>query len=189
MTAGDARFVELYQSFYRHIYGYCRRRTNADMVEDAVADIFLTVWRKIDQAPAGDESLPWLYGVAFRVLQSQWRSLSRRRRLSDKLASIGAETVMAPEEYIIFGDESRMVHEALARLKPTDQEILRLTAWEELAQGDVALALGISVGAVRQRLYEARKNLTREFNRLEKKSSTSPAARKGGAWWQQKNVL
>lgn len=109
--------------------------------------------------------------------------------MNDKLASIGAESVMAPEEYIIIGDELRMVHEALGRLKPTDREILRLTAWEELAQSDVALALGISVGAVRQRLYQARKNLTHEFNRLEKKSSTSPAARKGGAKWQQKNVL
>jgi len=189
MTAGDVRFVELYQRFHRHVYGYCRRRTNADIVEDAVAEIFLTVWRKIDQAPEGDGSLPWLYGVAFRVLQSQWRGLSRRRRLSDKLASIGAESVMGPEDYIIMGDESRMIHEALGRLKPTDREILRLTAWEELAQSDVALALGISVGAVRQRLYEARKNLTREFNRLEKEPSTSPAAQKGGAWWQQKNVL
>lgn len=189
MTAGDARFVELYQRFHRHVYGYCRRRTNADMVDDAVADVFLTAWRKIDQAPEGHESLPWLYGVAFRVLQSQWRGLSRRRRLNDKLASIGAESVMAPEEYIIIGDELRMVHEALGRLKPTDREILRLTAWEELTQSDVALALGISVGAVRQRLYQARKNLTHEFNRLEKKSSTSPAARKGGAKWQQKNVL
>jgi RNA polymerase sigma-70 factor (ECF subfamily) len=109
--------------------------------------------------------------------------------LGDKLASIGAESVMGPEDYIIVSDESRMIHEALEKLKPTDREILRLTAWEELAHSDVALALGISVGAVRQRLYEARKNLTREFNRLEKKPSTSPAAQKGGAWWQQNNVL
>jgi RNA polymerase sigma factor (sigma-70 family) len=108
--------------------------------------------------------------------------------LNDKLASIGAESVVTPEDYIVIGDESRMVHVALGRLKPTDREILRLTAWEELAQSEVALALGISVGAVRQRLYEARKNLTREFNRLEKEPSTSPAAQKGGAWWQQKNV-
>lgn len=189
MTVGDARFIELYQRFHRHVYGYCRRRTHADKVEDAVADIFLTVWRRIDQVPEGDESLPWIYGVAFRVLSHQWRGVARRRRLSDKLASIGADSVIAPEEYIIKGDESRMVHEALDRLKPTDQEILRLTAWEELEQREVALALGISVGAVRQRLYQARKNLTREFNQLEKKSSTSPAAQKGGAWWQQKNVL
>ncbi|MFO7547386.1 MAG: sigma-70 family RNA polymerase sigma factor [Acidimicrobiia bacterium] len=188
MTAGDARFVELYERFHRHVYAYCRRRTHADMVEDAVADIFLTVWHRIDQVPEGDESLPWLYGVAFRVLSHQWRGVTRRRRLSDKLASIGAESVMAPEEYIVMGAESQMVHEALGRLKPTDQEILRLTAWEELALRDVAFALGISVGAVRQRLHKARKNLTREFNQVEKKSSASPAARKEGAWWQQKNV-
>jgi RNA polymerase sigma factor (sigma-70 family) len=138
--------------------------------------------------PEGDDCLPWLYGVAFRVLSHQWRSASRKRRLSDRLASLGAEVAMGPEDYIVMSDESLMVRQALSRLKPTDQEILRLTVWEELGQREVSLALGIEVGAVRQRLYEARRNLTREFDRLDAKVDGRPAAQKGGAWWQQKNM-
>lgn len=149
MTGGDARFVELYERFYRHVYGYCRRRTSADRVDDAVADTFLTVWRKIDEVPAVDECLPWLYGVAYRVLSHQWRGASRRRRLDKRLASIGVDSVAAPEEYIIMRQESRRVLAALKSLKTTDQEILRLTTWEELAQKDIASpstsASGLSV--------------------------------------------
>ena len=189
MTVDDSRFVEVYERFHRHVYGYCRRRTGADRVEDAVADVFLTVWRRIDQVPEGDECLPWLYGVAFRVLSHQWRGASRRQRLREKLVAVGVESISGPEEHIVINEEARMVHEALARLKPTDQEILRLNAWEDLAATDISLALGISAGAVRQRLYEARKNLTREFNKLEKKAGTASAARKGGTRWHQKNVL
>jgi len=182
MTAGDTRFIEVYEQFYRHVYGYCRRRTSSDRVDDAVADTFLTAWRKIDEIPPGEECLPWLYGVAYRVLSHQWRGATRRRRLHDRLASMGAEWHTGPEDYIVVRHESQQVLEALARLKTTDQEILRLTTWEELAQKDIAMALGISAEAVRQRLYEARKNLAREYTRLEKKGNRTPAAQKGGAW-------
>ncbi len=75
MTLGDARFVDLYQRYYRHVYAYCRRRTAADKVEDAVAETFLVVWRKIGEVPPGDEALPWLYSVAHRVLGSEKKSV------------------------------------------------------------------------------------------------------------------
>lgn len=62
MSSGDARFVEIYERSYRHVYGYCRRRTTVDQVDDAVADTYLTVWRKIDQVPSGDDLLPGYTG-------------------------------------------------------------------------------------------------------------------------------
>ena len=49
-------------------------------------------------------------------------------------------------------------------------------------QADIAVALGISVGAVRQRFYAAKKKLAEEYNRLESRKIRSPAAQKGGAW-------
>lgn len=182
MTSGDTRFAELYERYGRRVYAYCRRRTDVDRVDDAVADTFLTAWKRIEEVPKGDEALPWLYGVAYRVLSHQWRSASRRRRLDKKLTGIGLDFVSAPEEFIVQRHESRQVIEALDALKTTDQEILLLTTWEELSPADIAVALGISNGAVRQRLHEARKNLARQYNRLENKRMNPLAARKGGAW-------
>jgi RNA polymerase sigma factor (sigma-70 family) len=62
-----------------------------------------------------------------------------------------------PEEYMVMRDESRLVLQALGNLRPTDQEILRLTIWEELSHGEAAIALDISPGAARQRLHEAKR--------------------------------
>ena len=182
MPTGNARFTELYERHHVQIRAYCGRRTGPDRVEDAVADTFLTAWRRIDDVPVGDGALPWLYGVAYKVLSHQWRSASRRGRLNEKLASLGVNVVAAPEEIVVIRQDSRQVLQALERLNATDREILRMSAWEGLSHAEVATALGISVEATRQRLYQAKKNATREYNRLQKKKVKSPAAQKGGAW-------
>jgi DNA-directed RNA polymerase specialized sigma24 family protein len=73
------------------------------------------------------------------------------------------------------------VAKAASRLQRIDQEVLRLTLWEELSYVDAATVLEISPEAVKQRLFRARKNLTREYRRLDLDRKRPPAARKGGA--------
>lgn len=57
------------------------------------------------------------------------------------------------------GVETRSEHEdvmvALTTLKPSDQELLRLHAWEELSRNEIAQVLDISVAAVDMRLHRA----------------------------------
>lgn len=181
MRTDEERFVELYESYHRQVFVYCRRRASAGRVDDAVAETFLVGWKKIDQVPRSSEALPWLYGVAYRVLTSQWRGLARRRRFEDRLASFRMLESKTPEEFIVTRHESRQVLKAASRLKPTDQEILRLSLWEELAHSDIALVLDLKPDAVRKRLSRSLQNLTREYERLENKRLYTPAAEKGGA--------
>jgi RNA polymerase sigma-70 factor (ECF subfamily) len=182
LAGGDALFLEVHDRFYRHVYAYCRRRTHADAVEDVVADTFLIAWRKSDEIPPGDQALPWLYGVAYRVLTHQWRSVFRRERLAEKLSSLGVTAISLPEDVLVVRQEARQLLTALAALKSTDQEILRLTVWEELSQAEIAVTLGINVGAVRQRFYAAKKKLADEYNRLETRRTDHPAGQKRGEW-------
>ena len=182
MAPSDDRFIRLYESYHRMIYVYCRRRASADRVEDAVADTFLVAWKKIDEIPETPDDLPWLYGVAFRVLAQQWRGMSRRVRFEGRLASLGIAPPDLPEDYIVVRHDSRQVLEAAARPRTIDQEILRLSLWEELPHADIARVLDIKPDAVRQRLSRAIKSLAREFDRLEAKRSHTPAAEKGGKW-------
>lgn len=180
MAAEETQFVDLYERYHRQIAAYCGRRTRPDQVDDAVSDTFLVAWRRIDDVPHGESALPWLYGVAHKVLSHQWRSRFRRKRLNSKLKSMGVAPVVKPEEVVVQRSESRRALKALERLGTTDQEILRMAAWEGLTHDEIAVALGIRPGAVRQRFYQAKKNLTRQYNRLEKKRNSSPAAQKGG---------
>lgn len=148
----EARFVEIYRSYSRHIQAYCARRTASSQVEDAVADVFLVAWRRIDQIPE-DSVLPWLYAVAYRVLSHQWRHKARSRRLIERLRGLAEVEAFSPEVSLLKNEEYRVVLAAVSRLRPIDQEILRLTLWEELSHADAALVLGIAITAVKERAY------------------------------------
>jgi RNA polymerase sigma-70 factor (ECF subfamily) len=180
-TAADAEFAELYGRYYRLVRHFCRRRLADDLVDDAVAETFLTAWRRLEEVPTGDHALIWLYGVAYRVVGHQWRSTLRRRRLEDRLLSMTRRPAVAADETVLDQLESRLVLAAAARLGDTDAEVLRLSAWEQLGVADIAAVLEIDPNAVKQRLHRARRNLGREYRRLQSRPLSTPAAAEGGA--------
>ena len=146
-----ARFDALFTAHQRHVLAYAMRRTQAQAdAEDVAAETFTIAWRKIDDIPAV-EPLPWLYAVARRVLANHRRGNGRRERLA---ALLRVEDVATP---IRAGeDRDGPVFAALASLSPADQELLRLVAWEELGNQQIAAVLGITPNAVAIRLHRAR---------------------------------
>lgn len=180
MSTAEARFAEIYGSFFRHVHAYCRRRIAPDGVDDATAETFVVAWRKIDQVPSGSEALPWLYGVAYGVVSNAWRGQSRQRRLREKLNMSADAPPALPEEIVVMRQEARGILDALSSLKPIDREVLRLSVWEGLGAAELAVALDLSPEAARQRLSRARRNLAARYNRLSAGRWASSVARKGG---------
>ncbi len=150
-TSRLARFNALYTAHQRHVMAYALRRTQAPAdAEDVAAETFAIAWRKIDAVPAA-EPLPWLYAVARRVLANHRRGNGRRERLA---ALLRVEDVATP---IRAGEDlDGPAFTALASLSPADQELLRLVAWEELGNQQIAAVLGITPNAVAIRLHRAR---------------------------------
>ncbi len=146
-----ARFDALFTEHQRPVLAYAMRRTRtlAD-AEDVAAETFTIAWRKCDAIPT-EEPLPWLYAVARRVLANHRRGNGRRERLA---ALLRVEDVATP---LRAGDDhDGPAFVALATLSPADQELLRLVAWEELGNQQIAEVLGITPNAVAIRLHRAR---------------------------------
>lgn len=160
-TADDERFGSIYDAHRVALVAYCRRRLPRDLVDDVIAEVFLTAWRRIDQIPSGSE-LPWLYGVARNVVANQHRSSIRRSRLAVRVLSRRSDSAPEPAGTVVAGDPS--VLDALATLSASDQELLRLRAWEELSSAEMAVVLGISASAVDMRLSRARHRFERALN-------------------------
>lgn len=168
----DAKLQRLHASHRDAMWAYCYRRLHRDDVPDAVAEVFLVAWQRIDQAPDDGEALLWLYGVARNVVRSFNRSARRRLRLKSKLAFVRQPNSSTPEIQIIKSAENRELLAAVDRLKPLEQELLRLRTWEELSLAEIASIVGLSVRSVESRLARVRRKLAVSLGAPKKKPQT-----------------
>ena len=153
-SPSEALFAALFDAHFDAILAYARRRTDQlSDAEDVTADTFTVVWRRMEHLPTDTSAqLPWLYGIARRVVSNQRRTMARRQRLLDRLRSALVLHRSPTSETDIAG--------AMAALRPADQEILRLAAWEGLRHAEIALALDITPNAAAIRLHRARRRLS-----------------------------
>lgn len=171
----------LYNRWYPDIWAYCRRRVSDQRVDDLVAETFMTAWRRIDDVPEGPAARLWLYRVAYRAVGHEWRGRSRRRRLDQRLKLAREPFISSPERAVLVGDELDRVLEAARNLKDDDAELLRLVTWERLPPSEIAKVLDVSPNVVSQRVRRARATLTKQFERLERRTpDRTPAVRNGG---------
>ena len=86
---GESRFRDLFDGHHRAVMAYFMRRIPNEMdALDATEDVFLVAWRRIDKVPEDDAALPWLYGVARKVLANHRRGDARLSRLRRRIRDV-----------------------------------------------------------------------------------------------------
>jgi RNA polymerase sigma-70 factor (ECF subfamily) len=149
------RFELVWAEHHARVLGYVlRRAVSVDDAADVVAEIFLVVWRRLDDAPARDTHL-WLYGVGRRVLANHRRGERRRAQLGDRLRREWSQCEPIQPASGSLGELAA----AFRSLSDADREVLALEGWEQLDVGEIATVLGCSRNAVRIRLHRARRRL------------------------------
>ena len=156
-----------------------RRCSSREDAEDVRQKTFEVAWRRLDDVPAGEAALPWLYAVARYVLANEQRGARRRDQLRVRLTQATPRHAGEPQTR----DEIRAVLAAISRLSRQHQEILLLSAWEGLSHAEIAVVLGISERASALRLHRARRRLEEivakegEDRRTQRRRADSAAVR------------
>jgi RNA polymerase sigma-70 factor (ECF subfamily) len=162
----DAQFERLYRAHASSVRAYARRRLTSDtLADDVVSDVFLVVWRRLDEVPR--QPLPWLYGIARRALANRRRGEARVLALRMRIAGgrHDAETD--------HGDDPRVL-QALGQLSSADRELLLLVAWEGLEPAELAQALDAKPGTIAVRLHRARRRFAAALGALDEHVSAAP---------------
>ncbi|HEY1775291.1 MAG TPA: RNA polymerase sigma factor [Solirubrobacteraceae bacterium] len=152
------RFEALFDRYHGEVAAYVRRRAPARLAEDVVSETFLIAWRSLDRVHG--DPLPWLYGVARRVLANDLRREHRRSALAARLAQEPDD----PPTTVLGLDVSEPVRTALLALGHREREAVLLIAWEGLNPKQAAAAAGCSGATFRARLYRARRHLRRALS-------------------------
>lgn len=151
-TPTVVRFEEIVARVRQPVLRFLLRRTDAESAADVLSDTLLVLWRRLDDVPAEAE-LPWAYAVANSCLANHRRGQRRHRALVAKIILLDPPADADPPE------EDLDLSEALKRLPPDDQEILRLWAWEQLEPREIAGVLDVSANVATVRLHRAKKKL------------------------------
>lgn len=181
MTSLEELFKEIYRRYYDELHAFCRRRVGDSDAEDAVAEIFGVVWRKLESSVIEAERA-WVFGIARNVVRNRWRAATRRRRLINRVGGIRQREGVDPsDEFAETGTRHTRVNEALRQLREGDREILIMSAWDDLSANEIAVILDISANAVHQRLHRAKKRLADAISRLQEDSGQRLATEEGRA--------
>ena len=156
---GDAELEALWHEWHRNVLAYALRRADPTTAEDVVAETFVIAWRRLADVP--ERPLPWLLGVARRVLANHHRGERRRHALVDELRA-GRAIPPPPED----AREGRALT-ALASLGERDREALLLHAWEGLGHAEAGIVMGCSPATFAVRLHRARRRFERELARVD----------------------
>jgi RNA polymerase sigma-70 factor (ECF subfamily) len=151
-TSDSDRLEALFREHYEAVLAFARRRASLQVADDVAAETFAIAWRKAHEIPR--DPLPWLLGVARRVLSTQRRSAERRGRLRKRLS----DTVEPVQP--VGGTDARL-GAALDRLPERDREALLLVAWEGLTPHEAAAVVGMTPTGFSVRLHRARRRLRR----------------------------
>lgn len=156
------RFGEIFERHFPQIYRYVARRLGPEDAADVSGEVFATAFRRrLDYDRARPDALPWLYGIATRLVGNH-RHAERRRLLLLSRSAGAWDPGVAFDDVDARLDAQRLgptVMDAIRRLSPGDRDALLLFAWADLSYEQIADALTIPVGTVRSRLHRARSSL------------------------------
>jgi RNA polymerase sigma factor (sigma-70 family) len=140
-----------------------RLLSDHDLAWDVVQDATMVALVSLDRLRSADRFGAWLCGIALNLARR------RRRDLHPPISVRWAPeplTTSSAEEYLEAAEAAEIVKHAVAELAPGQREAVLLFYWRGLTQAEVAAELGISLGAVKARMHQARAALEPKLSSL-----------------------
>ena len=144
-------FALLFAFFAPKLKSYFGRFGATDEVaEDLAQDTLLTLWRKAEQFdPARARASAWVFTIARNLRVDRLR---HERHPDDFRADPPADAPATPEHQLHSAQSERLLHGAMDRLPPEQEEVMRLAYLEDQSHTEIAGRLGIPIGTVKSRI-------------------------------------
>lgn len=148
-------FPELVEAYQDKIFALAYRKTyNTADAEDLAQEIFVQFYRKLNQFRGEAALSTWLYRVALNKASSYMRTRREQMLFGDDPPDISGG--VSPDEALLSDEGSKAVLAAMAKLKPSDKEVLELFYFQGHTAAQTAEILSLSVRGVETRLRRAR---------------------------------
>lgn len=140
---------------------------NSEDAEDVAQEVFIQVFRSIDQFKGDARLSTWIYRITTTKALDHIRSRKRKKRFAFITSLFGAndELVHEPVDFQHPGvaldrkEQAALLFQMIAQLPENQKVAFTLHKTEELSYQEIADVMQLSVSAVESLLFRARQNL------------------------------
>lgn len=156
-NGNDHAFAALYQRYKIPLFRYCLKMLErVEAAEDVLHAVFLKVYEHRTDLVFAEKFKSWIFAIARNQCLTHLRTRGRDITLeADVEGPLESDTQHRVEQ----NEESELVRNAIERLGLTSREVVILREYEGLSYQEIAEVVGISEGAVKSRLFKARRRL------------------------------
>ena len=164
VQGGDKKaYNQLYQQYIGQVYGLCYRLTGEKMLaEDATQEVFIQLWRKIDNFKGDSKFSTWLHTVTSNITISYMRKqkswLQKMFNIEDSVAINAVGGLPEAQESSSAVDLESYV----ARLPDRARIVFVLHAIEGYRHHEIAAMTNMAVGTSKAQFHRA-KQLLKEW--------------------------
>lgn len=174
LKAHDERaFNELVRQYERRVYGLVYRMLGRrDEAEDLTQEVFVQVFKAIDQFRGDSKLSTWVYRIAVNLCKNRSKYLSRRhdgaqddveavaeRVPLHEAKGVTSADVSRPDDLYAGMQVERVVQVCIAKIEPEFREVLVLRDVEDLSYEEIGQITGLADGTVKSRIHRARAQL------------------------------
>jgi RNA polymerase sigma-70 factor (ECF subfamily) len=185
VAAGDAGALEaLYERYGRACYSLARRiLVDEQLAQDAVQEVFLTVWRdasRFDAARGGFSS--WLLSMTHHKAVDAVRREEnlRKRRTSDETLEVREDDAPAVDDAVWSLLRRQRVREVLKTLPEPQREALTLAYFGGYTQREIAGLTATPLGTVKTRMLAGMRRMAASLDGLSNAADGGPRTAPAG---------
>jgi RNA polymerase sigma-70 factor (ECF subfamily) len=171
ISAGDEAALEaVYQRYGGACYRLARRILgDAQLAEDVVQQVFLTLWERHSYDPARGAMSTWLMTVTHhKAVDMIRRDKGRRHGLAGEQELLEIEaTGPGPADAAWAKLRAERTREALRTLPVDQREVLLLAYYGGYTQSEIADITGLPLGTVKSRTFQAMRRLRGQLTGIE----------------------
>jgi RNA polymerase sigma-70 factor (ECF subfamily) len=152
---------ELVRAHQARLRAYLFSRTGGiDAADDLAQEVFLVVFRLIDQYDRSRPAWPWLMGIARNELREHWRGVARDK-VTDAIEALAVDRLIARDVEEAPADRLPMdaLAACLSKLPEHSRRLVRMIYDERINCTEAARRLQQKAGAVRVTIHRIRRTL------------------------------
>jgi RNA polymerase sigma-70 factor (ECF subfamily) len=163
----EASFNELVRRYQEKVYWIAHRFVNDhDQADDIVQEVFLKVYRALNDFRGDSGVYTWLYRITVNISLNTIRKQRIKDFLRiDEFFEYPSEESEQPDKQYEQSEQKQLIEEAIQRLPEKQKAVFILRYYEELPYEDISKILKTSIGGLKANYFHAVKNIGEFVNR------------------------